>query len=43
MARALETCAAVTASVPAWELAFRPDRTAIDAVREAVTGSHRPS
>ena len=36
MARALETCAAVTATVPAFELAFRPDRTAIDVVRDAV-------
>ncbi len=36
MARALETCAAITAAVPAFELAFRPDRTAIRAVREAV-------
>ena len=35
MARALEACAAITASVPAFELAFRPDRTAIDAVRDA--------
>ncbi len=36
MARALETCAAVTASVPAFELGFRPDRSAIDAIRGAV-------
>ena len=36
MARALETCAAVTAVVPAFELAFRPDRSAIDAVRHAL-------
>jgi hypothetical protein len=36
MARALDTCAAISAAVPAFELAFRPDRTAIDAVRDAV-------
>jgi hypothetical protein len=35
--RALDTCAAVTAAVPAFELAFRPDRSAVQAVREAVT------
>jgi hypothetical protein len=38
MARALRTCAAVTAAVPAWELTFRPDRTAVDAVRAALAG-----
>ena len=37
--RALETCAAVTAAVPAFELAFRPDRSAIQAVRAAVEGN----
>jgi hypothetical protein len=36
MARALDTCAAVTATVPAFELAFRPDRTAVQTVREVV-------
>jgi hypothetical protein len=36
MARALESCAAITAVVPAYELAFRPDRSAIDVVREAL-------
>jgi hypothetical protein len=36
MARALDTCAAVTAAVPAFELAFRPDRTAVQAVRDVV-------
>ncbi|MCG6925120.1 MAG: hypothetical protein LJF30_07410 [Acidobacteria bacterium] len=36
MGRALETCAAVTAAVPAFDLAFRPDRSAVDAVREVV-------
>ena len=36
VARALDTCAAVTAAVPAWELTFRPDRSAVDAVRDAL-------
>jgi hypothetical protein len=36
MTRALETCATVTAGVPAYELAFRPDRTAVQAVRETL-------
>jgi len=36
MGRALETCAAVTAAVPAFDLAFRPDKSAIQAVRELV-------
>jgi hypothetical protein len=40
MARALETCAAITAGVPAYELAFRPDRSAIDVVRDAVIEGH---
>jgi hypothetical protein len=39
MARALETCAAVTAAVPAWELTFRPDRTAVDVVRDTLEAS----
>ena len=43
MARALETCAAVTSAVPAFELAFRPDRTAVDAVRELVSGTRASS
>jgi hypothetical protein len=34
MSRALETCVTVTAAVPAYDLAFRPDRSAVDAVRE---------
>lgn len=34
MTQALDTCAAVTAAVPAFELAFRPDKGAIHAVRE---------
>ena len=34
MARALDTCAAVTSAVPAFELAFCPDRSAVHAVRE---------
>jgi hypothetical protein len=36
LARALETCEAITAAVPAYDLAFRPDRTAVTAVREAI-------
>jgi hypothetical protein len=39
MGRALETCAAITAAVPSWELAFRPDRTAVDAVLRTLTGT----
>jgi hypothetical protein len=38
MARALETSAAVTAAVPAFELAFRPDRSAVQAVKESLEG-----
>jgi hypothetical protein len=37
MARALDTCAAVTEAVPAFELAFRPDRTAVQAVRDVAS------
>jgi hypothetical protein len=36
MARALETSAAITGAVPAYELLFRPDRSAVQAVREAI-------
>ena len=39
IARALDTCAAVTAAVPAFELSFRPDRSAIQAARAAVEGN----
>jgi hypothetical protein len=39
VARALDACADTAASVPAFELAFRPDRSAVEAVRAAVGGS----
>lgn len=41
MERVLETCAGITGVTPAFELAFRPDRTAVDVVREVV-GPDRP-
>ncbi len=34
MTRALDTCAVVTAAVPAYELAFRPDSSVVHAVQE---------
>lgn len=34
MARALDTCAGVTSLIPAFDLAFRPDKGAVHAVRE---------
>jgi hypothetical protein len=37
MARALETCSMVTTSVPSFELAFRPDRSAVQLVRDLVS------
>jgi hypothetical protein len=40
-ARALDACAAVTAAVPAFELAFRPDRSAIAAAQAAASGVSR--
>jgi hypothetical protein len=36
LARALETCARVAASVPAFDFAFRPDASAVAAVRETL-------
>jgi hypothetical protein len=36
LARALEICAAVAAAVPAFDLAFRPNASAVAAVREAL-------
>ena len=38
VARALDACADAAAPAPAFELAFRPDRTAVAAVREAIGG-----
>jgi hypothetical protein len=36
MARALSACSRVVRAVPAYELRFRPDRTAIEAVEAAI-------
>jgi len=39
VARALDACADTTAAVPAFELVFRPDRSAVEAPRAVVGGS----
>jgi len=38
VARALDACADAAAAVPAFELAFRPDRSAVEAVRAVLGG-----
>jgi len=38
LARALRTCGAIATRVPAFDLAFRPDRSAVLAARDAVAG-----
>jgi len=38
VARALDACADATATAPAFDLAFRPDRSAVEAVRAVVGG-----
>jgi hypothetical protein len=38
VARALDACADAAAAVPAFELAFRPDRSAVEAVRAGTAG-----
>jgi hypothetical protein len=43
MAHALETSAAVTGAVPVYELAFRPDRSAVRAVKEVVASLEPPA
>jgi hypothetical protein len=41
LARVLRACATVTARVPAFDLAFRPDRSAVEAARAAVGSMRR--